>query len=560
MDGAVVLDSNLTLRGFGAIIADADPDSVPPDVKEAAFDAEGSLSVVASRGSGGTRHRSAARFADQNRCKSLAFVASQDGLLSLWFGCRDGTVAVIRPIGPFAHSRQVGAGQDLGAVPRSYAAPPLKPIGPSMKPQEPRRLTRQPRLRFLRKRTLDAESKPIAQRAFLVATELLSKAAGLARRKARNSDSEVSRLKAELQAAELRAHIAERTADLLRARWLKIPSPNRPRYDPHQRFEALQLRHLAGWNRNITAERFAVSPGSVSNWEAGVDEETETVGTLVKPVPPVTRIADVTRSLVQTMHCAKFGASFAIASTISRAGWEISERSVGRIRAEAFLRAPLIVIEEFDNAPLTQPVITRFVHHTWMLDLSPFHTLGGAGDLWLGGVFDAHTRTPLVLQTYASKPGAHAMASLFKVAVARFQKPNYVITDLGGEFKGAFKKTVKRFGCGLRRASKENLHATARLERFWRTLKQLIGYRISFPADIHDLDARLAPALAFYLQKSHKGLVGQAPLDAFKGILAKATSATRAPRGVRGEGPKTPPVRVSFLDPARQQFPFLVAA
>jgi hypothetical protein len=436
--------------------------------------------------------------------------------------------------------------------------PLLQPIGPSVNTQQPKRL-KHLRLRFLRKRTLDPESKPIAQRAYLLAAELLSKAAGLARRRARNTGSEVAELKATLQAAELRAHIAERNADLLRQRWLKIPSHKRPRYDPRQRFEALQLRHLCGWNRNITAERFAVSPGAISYWEAGVDEETESVGSLVKPVPPVTRIADVTRSLVQTMHCAKFGASFAIAATVSRAGWEISERSVGRIRAEAFLRSPQIMIEEFDNAPLTQPVITRFVHHTWMLDLSPFHTLGDSGDLWLGGVFDAHSRTPLVLQTYAGKPAAHAMAALFKVAVARFHKPKFVITDLGSEFKGAFKRTVKRFGCALRRASKENLHATARLERFWRTLKQLIGYRISFPSDIHDLDARLAPALALYLQKPHKGLRGQAPIDAFKGICARAINAIPAPRGVRGLGPTTSPLRVIFFDPRRQRFPFLAS-
>jgi hypothetical protein len=107
---------------------------------------------------------------------------------------------------------------------------------------------------------------------------------------------------------------------------------------------------------------------------------------------------------------------------------------------------------------------------------------------------------------------------------------------------------------------RENLHATARLERFWRTLKQLIGYRISFPADIHDLDAQLAPVLAFYLQKPHKGLAGQAPIDAFKGIMAKATSAIRAPRGVRGEGSTTPPARVSFFDPVHHRLPFLVAA
>ena len=152
------------------------------------------------------------------------------------------------------------------------------------------------------------------------------------------------------------------------------------------------------------------------------------------------------------------------------------------------------------------------------------------------------------------------MASLFKVAVARFHKPKYVITDLGSEFKGAFKKTVKRFGCELRRAAKEHHHATARLERFWRTIKQLIGYRMSFPSDIHDLDARLAPALAFYLQKPHRGLNGQSPIDAFRGIVDKAATAVPAPRGLRGQGSKETPLRVRFFNPAHQRYPFLVAA
>jgi hypothetical protein len=64
------------------------------------------------------------------------------------------------------------------------------------------------RIRFLRQRLFDVESKPIAQRALLLATELLSKAAGLARRKA--GDSEIAKLRAEVQAANLRAHIAEK--------------------------------------------------------------------------------------------------------------------------------------------------------------------------------------------------------------------------------------------------------------------------------------------------------------------------------------------------------------
>ena len=345
----------------------------------------------------------------------------------------------------------------------------------------------------------------------------------------------------------------------LRQRWLRIPAHNRPQYEPHQRFEILQLRHSAGWNLNLTAERFGVSSSTISNWEANADATNETVGSLVDPVPPVRRIADVARHLVQTLHCARSGDDYTIAQMIARAGFEISERSVGRIRAEVFVKAPADTVHALGVAT-TQPVITRFVHHTWMLDLSSFHTLGDAGDVWLAGIFDGHTRTPLVLQTYKAKPGSAAMASLFKVAVTRFQKPKYVITDQGSEFKGTFQHFGKGLGCRLRRTSRENRHANARLERFWRTLKQLIGYRISFPADIHDLDERLAPALAFYLQKPHRGLDGRAPIDALKGIMAKAANAVAAPRGRRGEGSTDLPVQFRFFDPAHQRFPFLAAA
>jgi hypothetical protein len=322
---------------------------------------------------------------------------------------------------------------------------------------------------------------------------------------------------------------------------------------------ALSIRRLAGWNRDITAERFAVSPGAISYWEKGADEENKTAGSLIKPIPPLRRIDDVSRSVVQTMHCAGFGGPFAVANTVARGGWRISERSVGRIRAEAFVRSALVTVNELLADSPHQPVLTRFVHHTWMLDLSPFHTLGNTGDLWLGGVFDAHARTPLVLRAYAQRPDADAMAGLFNVAVDRFQKPKYVITDLGSEFKGVFKRTVKGFGCELRRASKDNIHATARLERFWRTLKQLIRYRISFPSDIHELEARLAPALAFYLQKPHKGPSGQAPIDAFRNT--KAIEAVPAPRGARGEASTAAlPIRISFLEPRNQRFPILAAA
>ncbi|MEO8361016.1 MAG: hypothetical protein ABI672_13380 [Vicinamibacteria bacterium] len=112
----------------------------------------------------------------------------------------------------------------------------------------------------------------------------------------------------------------------------------------------------------------------------------------------------------------------------------------------------------------------------------------------------------------------------------------------------------------MRRCVKENRYATARLERFWRTLKQLIGYRISFPSDIHDLDKRLAMALTFYLQKPHKGLGGRAPIDVFEAIVDRAARAIPAPRGSPGEGAHDPPLHVRFLDPQQRRLPLLVPA
>ncbi|MEO5763650.1 MAG: hypothetical protein ABIR28_15215 [Vicinamibacteria bacterium] len=216
--------------------------------------------------------------------------------------------------------------------------------------------------------------------------------------------------------------------------------------------------------------------------------------------------------------------------------------------------------DDIQPDPPSNPVITRFVHHTWMLDLSPFHTLGDGGDLWLGGVFDAHSRTPLILKTYPKRPGAAAMAKLFNTVVAKFQKPKYVITDLGVEFKGAFSKAVTRSGAVLRRCVKENRYAPQDSNASGAHSNSSSDTDFLFPSDIHDLDKRLGMALTFYLQKPHKGLKGRSPVDVFRGAIDRVAEAIPAPRGSPGEGSSEPPHRVRFLDPQQHRFPILVPA
>jgi hypothetical protein len=121
---------------------------------------------------------------------------------------------------------------------------------------------------------------------------------------------------------------------------------------------------------------------------------------------------------------------------------------------------------------------------------------------------------------------------------------------------------VKRLGVVQRFASKDNLYATARLERFWRSVKQSAGlYRMQLPLTIDDLEKRLALALLHYVCfRPHEGLGGATPAEAFLGIVPAYHNAVEPPRGRPREGPRTMPFHIEHLDPASGRFPILKSA
>jgi len=181
------------------------------------------------------------------------------------------------------------------------------------------------------------------------------------------------------------------------------------------------------------------------------------------------------------------------------------------------------------------------------MDVTEFKTLFGARTLYFAAVFDAFSRLPLAGMTFAAKPGASAMARLFRSAVAVFGPPKYLITDLGGEFiAGVFKRTVARLGTKQRFAAVDDIRATARLERFWRTLKQIACVRLLPPLDLADLEQRLRHALAYYaIHRPQVRLLNRTPMQAFIGALA--TPLRSLPRGRRGEPSSPPPLRIGFV-------------
>jgi transposase InsO family protein len=189
-----------------------------------------------------------------------------------------------------------------------------------------------------------------------------------------------------------------------------------------------------------------------------------------------------------------------------------------------------------------------------MMDVSEVRQFLGPA-LHMAAVFDAFSRTPLALQVFNHKPAAPDMARLLTGAVKAFAAPSHVITDRGGEFIGAaFRKTVRRFGAVHRFASADSIKATARLERFWRTLKEAARIRaLGLPLDCDDLEQRLETALLFYVCfRPHEGLKGATPAEVFLGIEPKHRGAVEPPRGRPGERTTAAPSRIGYLDPEQR--------
>jgi len=222
----------------------------------------------------------------------------------------------------------------------------------------------------------DLVTERLANRVILYAARLLGVAAGTHLSEFRGRDGGYQDLKARLDRAEILASVAWRAVDLLHARLARVPDRRRPHYSPAARFEILEIRNLLGWNQSRAASQFLVSDNTISNWERDQSPQSKTVGSLAKPIPPVTRLSDATRHLVQMMGRFGFGGSELIASHLALAGFRIAEKTVRNIKRERII-APAMVPQADPPRP-PNPVVANFVHHVWMMDVTEFRTLFGA--------------------------------------------------------------------------------------------------------------------------------------------------------------------------------------
>ena len=146
-------------------------------------------------------------------------------------------------------------------------------------------------------------------------------------------------------------------------------------------------------------------------------------------------------------------------------------------------------------------------------------------------------------------------------AMRRHGRPQHFVSDQGSQFTAAvFRDTLDALSIGQRFGAIGQYGSIAVIERFWRTLKELLGVRLWPPLSAAHLEARVKLALGYYSSlRPHQGLSGATPAEVYLDETPAAENAVppprKAARSITGDQPL--PFEVVFLDPERR-LPVLV--
>ena len=210
---------------------------------------------------------------------------------------------------------------------------------------------------------------------------------------------------------------------------------------------------------------------------------------------------------------------------------------------------------------MKRAVRARFPNHIFLIDLTDIPTFFGLFVFKLAVVFDVFSRFPVAARLFTKEPTALDLARLLRRSTSQYSTPRYLVSDRGPQLTAkVFRDAVAILGIHQRFGAIGSVGSIAILERFWKTLKQLLCLRAFPPLFRQDLERRLELALRYYaFFKPHLGLLGATPAEIYFGLQPAHHRAIPPPRARPGEGPTDPLFLVDFLD-IEKRLPVLLKA
>ena len=321
------------------------------------------------------------------------------------------------------------------------------------------------------------------------------------------------------------------------ARMERIQAQRRPHYPPIERMAILELRAARGWSASQTADRFLVTPATVSSWMQRLDDDGPDA--LVQLRDPVNRFPDFVRYIVRRLKvlCPTMG-KVKIAQILCRVGLHLSSATVGRM-----LKEPLRPRPTAEEKATTGFVTAKRPNHVWHVDLSAVPISSGFWTAWLpfalpqrwpfcwwiAVAVDHFSRRVMGFAVFDQPPTSAAIAMFLGRAIRTARTtPKHLITDHGKQFISAgFGKWCRRKGIRQRFGAVGKYGSIAVVERFILTMKDGCTRRIIVPCRRDSFRQELSLFIAWYNgDRPHTWLDGKTPDEVYFGKPA----ACHAPR------------------------------
>ena len=339
------------------------------------------------------------------------------------------------------------------------------------------------------------------------------------------------------------SELLRRELDILRAGRENMPPQTRPDYRPTQRLAILQLMRLRGWNIKITAKRFVIHENTLRAWLKSIKGNGKP--SLLAGAIVWNRMDDAVRWAAQELRrlCPEpeFGTR-TMARHLRRAGIQISRSSVQRMLREPEHknppRKPRPVIGEPVGVEPHDLLTPKEPNRVWHCDMTQIRVLWRV--CYVAAILDGFSRKILALKVYTRTPCARNMAALVRGTAGRHGRPQFIITDNGGQFRKQFEKAMHRQHIRHVHTRVRAPFLNGKIERFFRTFK--LWQRLTlFGLAAWSIQCRLDNFADWYnAKRPHSALGHLTPAEAWTSS-ALPTQNPRLPSGL--QLPQPAPIR-----------------